>query len=131
MIEETNNIEKSLRPSEWWRKRRRNYNTAIILSGIGAFICYLVVFETFHNRLGPGADVTLFTTLFQGIVYLIVIGIANICYYIGPISEKIIKPKDIDRYRNTAYNLGLWGSIILPFLIPILVLIRALLSTET
>lgn len=126
-----NSIENSLQSSEWWRKRRLQYNTAIILTGIGAFICYLVVFGIFHKRLGPGADVTLFTTMFQGIAYLLVIGVANICYYIGPISEKIIKPKDIDRYRNIAYNLGLWGSVILPFTIPILVIIRALLSTET
>ena len=125
------NIEKRTNSSEWWRSRRLQYNTAIILAGIGAFICYLVIFGIFHKRLGPGADVTPFTTLFQGVAYLLVIGIANICYYIGPISEKIIKPKDIDRYRNTAYNMGLWGSIILPFLIPILVLIRALLSPET
>ncbi len=59
--------------------------------------------------------------MFQAIGYLIAMGIANICYFIGPISERMLNPKNVKMYRQVTYNLGYWLSVLLPFSIPALV----------
>ena len=71
----------------------------------------------------PDADITVFTTLFQGIGYLLMIGVANAFYFLGPIMELMMKPADTARFRKVAFGLGYWGSVALPFLIPIFLLI--------
>jgi hypothetical protein len=53
-------------------------------------------------------------------------GIANLLYNLGAYSEKIIKPKNIDKYRKQTFNLGFWFSCGLPFLIPLVLLITNL-----
>ena len=115
-------------PFEWWGRHRARYNFALILAGIGAFICFVVIFEIFKHKMGPEDEITVFTIAFQGAAYLIAIGLANICYFIGPVSEKIIKPKDVHRYRRNSYRMGFWGSFVLPFSVPIIMLIACLLK---
>ncbi len=72
--------------------------------------------------LPPDADfeVTIFTTFFQGVGYLFMIGIANVCYYLGPVSERVVHPRDPERYRHICFRLGFWFSVLLPFSIPAL-----------
>jgi hypothetical protein len=48
-----------------------------------------------------------------------VIGIANVCYLIGPFGEAWLKPADVERFRSTAFGMGFWGSVALPFLFPL------------
>jgi hypothetical protein len=69
----------------------------------------------------PGAEITLFTTAFQAVVYLLMIGVANICYLAGPLCESLIKPRNVDRYRRLTFQLGFWFSVLLPLTIPALV----------
>ena len=72
--------------------------------------------------LPPDADfeVTLFTTLFQGIGYLFMIAVANVCYRLGPWSERVLRPRDPERFRRICFRLGFWFSVLLPFSIPAL-----------
>ncbi len=114
----------------WWERHRAKYNLALILAGIGAFICYGVVLEIFGARLGPDAEITILTTLIQGVGYYFGIFLANIFYFIGPISEEILKPKDVHRYRKYAYGMGYWGSVALPFSIPVILSILCLLPEQ-
>lgn len=65
-------------------------------------------------------EVTIFTTLFQGISYLFMMGLANIFYFLGPLSERVIRPRDSERYRRLCFRLGFWFSVLLPFSIPLL-----------
>ena len=109
----------------WWRARRLRYNGALVVAGILAFICYVTVAWTAIERIDPGVEVTVFTTLFQGMGYLFAIGIANVCYYLGPVSERVIRPRDPARFRRIAYGLGFWFSVLLPFAIPALLLYLA------
>lgn len=116
--------EKELR-NKWWNSKRGKYNLGLIISGILAFIlCSLVV--EFIVPLDSDVEITLFTIFFQGIGYLVMIGIANLIYNLGAYSEKIIKPNNIDEYRIRTFNLGFWFSCGLPLLIPLSLLITYL-----
>ena len=106
----------------WWSAQRRRYNIGLFFAGIIAFICYATVVFTFEKRI-PDADITIFTTLFQSIGYLFMMAVANVFYCLGPITEKVIKPRNIMRFRKLTFGLGYWGSVSLPFLIPIWLLI--------
>lgn len=108
---------------QWWESRRLRYNLGLIIAGILAFSCCVVVVGTdrFMQR-HPEAEMTLFTTLFQGVAYLFMMGIANLCYLLGPGSERLIKPKNVTTYRKLMFGLGFWFSVLLPFGIPALLL---------
>ena len=114
------NNEKTER-KKWWSEKRLKYNVGLVVSGFLAFFVYCVVVK-YVIPPAPDVEITLFTIIFQGIGYLIMIGIANIFYNIGEFSEKIIKPKNIEQYRNRTFHLGFWFSCGLPFLIPIILL---------
>ena len=118
------NNEKSDR-KKWWSEKRLKYNIGLIISGFLAFIAYSIVVE-YVIPPAPDVEITLFTIIFQGIGYLIMMGIANIFYNIGEFSEKIIKPKNVDRFRKRTFNIGFWISCGLPFLIPIILLLTYL-----
>ena len=107
---------------EWWSRRRLRYNIGLVVAGLLAFACYVaVVFRGIS--LGaipdPGA-INLLTTIAQGAGYLVMMVIANLCYSIGPLSERIVKPTDAARYPRIAFRLGFWFSVLLPFSIPAL-----------
>lgn len=114
---------------QWWNKRRLHYNVSLICAGILAFICYVMVIYTSGDVI-PDAEITIFTTLFQGIGYLILIGLANIFFFAGPIFEKLIKPKNVIRYRTIAYKMGYWFSVLLPFSIPAILIYLVLFFPE-
>lgn len=108
----------------WWASQRRRYNRGLILAGLLAFVCYATVVFVFDERI-PDPEITVFTILLQAVGYLIMMGIANVCYYLGPISESIIHPSNPTRFRAVAFALGYWGSASLPFIIPVLLLMLA------
>jgi len=110
----------TLSAREWWGKHRFRYNVALVVAGMLAFVAYATIVITFEERI-PYVEITGFTIIFQAIGYLIAIGIANIFYFIGPISETLLKPKDITGYRRVTYSLGFWFSVLLPFSIPVMV----------
>ena len=101
--------------ADWWAQRRWPYNRALAIAGIAAFLCYAAAFEARCTNV-PEAEITLFTTAFQGVGYLVAMAIANVCFNLGRWSEAILRPRDPDRYRHRTYRLGLWFSVALPFL---------------
>jgi hypothetical protein len=110
--------------SAWWGQRRLRYNIGLVVAGLLAFVTYASLVFTFEDRI-ENVDITIFTTAFQAIGYLVAMGLANICYLLGPISERIIKPRDVTKYRNITFRLGFWFSVLLPFSIPMLVVYKA------
>ena len=120
MGNETWNNKAELR-KEWWRKKRVKYNIGLIISGLLAFILSIIVVELIVTKSEKNweGELTIFSILFQGIGYLIMIGIANLFYYLGSVSELIIEPKNPEKYRNLTYKIGYWFSCGIPFLIPI------------
>jgi hypothetical protein len=112
-------------PRAWWERRRLRYNVGLVVAGLLAFVCYVVVvWRAASNGAMPGDDeieITLFTTAFQTVGYLFMMAVANVCYDAGQLSESLVKPTDVDRYRRVTFRLGFWVSVLLPFGIPALV----------
>ena len=104
----------------WWEARRGRYNVGLLVAGVLAFICYVVVCCTLLPQVLDASQIkiTLFTTLCQGVGYLLMMGVANVCYFLGPLSESFFQPSDVERYRRICYLLGFWFSVLLPFGIP-------------
>ena len=114
--------------TEWWATRRWRYNLGLVISGLVAFIAYAIIFWTFEERFGPDTEITVFTIIFQGIGYMLMIGLANLFYFLGPFCEQMVAPNDLDRFRRRLFALGFWFSCALPFSVPVLVLAQALFS---
>lgn len=109
----------------WWEQRRLRYNIGLVVAGLLAFVCYVgAVDRGISSGAMPGAEITLFTTAFQAMGYLFMMAVANLCYFVGPVSESIVEPTNLDRYRRVTYRLGFWFSVLLPFSIPALVLLN-------
>jgi len=107
---------------DWWQSKRLDYNIWLIIAGILSFLIYVSLVWSFPEAV-PEAEITAFTVIFQGVGYLIAMGIANLCFYAGQISEDLFKPKNLEQYRQITYQLGKWFSFILPFMIPMLILL--------
>lgn len=107
-------------PRDWWEAHRLQYNLSLVIAGIIAFCCYVAVVSSdrFMSR-HPEAEITAFTTFFQGVGYLFMIAVANLCYFLGPLSEGVLHPANPHRYRRILYSLGLVFSVALPFGIPL------------
>ena len=101
---------------QWWGKRRLRYNMGLLVAGPLGFACYAFAIQRRIDLHAPGEfEITIFTTLFQGFAYLVMIGMANLCYYFGPWSERLLHPNKVERYRKIAFRLGFWFSVLLPF----------------
>jgi hypothetical protein len=100
----------------WWSRRRLRYNVALIVAGLVGFCSYAAAVDRCILLHVPGEwEITIFTTVFQGFAYLVMIGVANICYFLGPWSERVFQPRNVATYRKTAFRLGFWFSILLAF----------------
>jgi hypothetical protein len=119
-----------LEASVWWEQRRKLYNIALVVAGLGAFACYAAVLDHFScsgpdcGRSSEGPEITLFTIGFQGIGYLFAMGVANVLFGLGALCEEFFRPKNRARWRRTLFTLGLSFSVALPFLVPVLVALR-------
>jgi hypothetical protein len=102
---------------QWWGARRLGYNLALALAGFVAFIAYVALAWGFEERFNQ-LEITLFTIIFQAFGYLVFMTIANVFYFLGPLSEGVLKPSDPYSYRTSTYKLGLCFSVALPFLFP-------------
>ncbi len=100
----------------WWQGRRLGYNMALTAAGIAAYLLTVGLHYAFGDPVWADWRDALGATLFLGTAYLVVIGLANVCYLIGPFGEAWLKPADVERFRQTAYRMGLSGSVALPFL---------------
>jgi len=104
----------------WWSARRRQYTVSLLLAGAIAFLLYAAAVE-FRCSGEPEAEITIITTFFQGFIFLIAVGIANLFFNLGPILETRFAHADREAYRRRAFRTGLWFSVALPFLVPLLV----------
>ncbi|PYX10806.1 MAG: hypothetical protein DMG88_01350 [Acidobacteria bacterium] len=113
----------------WWSGQRLGYNIGLVIAGPLAFVCYAAVGEWCIQRHSTvDFEITIFTIFFQAVGYLLMMGVANVLYYLGPFSEKIIKPSRIANFRKMAFRLGFWFSVLLPFIVPISLFLRCALG---
>lgn len=98
-------------------------------AGALAFVCYVAVVAWGSSKGAiQDADITLFTTLFQGAGYLVIMLLANILYRLGPLSERLVQPSDPEKYRRIMFGLGYWFSVLLPFSVPATLLTLCLIA---
>lgn len=112
---------------QWWLSRLPKYNLGLVIAGVSAFIAYVLIGSLFLPATEE-FEVTFFTVLLQGCGYVIMMVIANVCYLIGPASEIMLQPDNVSQYRQKWYKLGCQFSFALPFCVPVLLLVIALLN---
>ena len=73
----------------WWSGRRRRYNLGLLVAGVAGFIGYAAAVERCIALHAPGDwEITIFTTIFQAFAYLVMVGVANVFFLLGPWSER-------------------------------------------
>jgi hypothetical protein len=107
-----------LNAGDWWSTQRRRYNITLILAALVSGISLLVILGLFEERL-PCLEITLFTLFGGGLLFALGLALANICYFLGPLSERIIRPRNTASFRRRAYGLGLAFSLLLIFAPPL------------
>ena len=108
----------------WWESRRLRYNIGLAIAGASAW----GVFAAESLLMTDWFSLSVSGTLATGLLWLVAMGVANLLYFLGPVSERVLKPTDRDAYRRRVFGLGFWFSMAVPFLFPAAVLI-AILST--
>lgn len=104
---------------KWWEARRLRYNLALALAGWIAYGLGAAISYGFDRPIWQNWSGAVGMTLFLGVGFLVLMGIANICYLAGAFVESALKPADVNAYRKSAYALGFWGSVAIPFLFPL------------
>jgi hypothetical protein len=114
----------------WWQARRLRYNLTLAAGGWAAYGVAVALNYAFGHPVWRDWRGGLGMTIFLGAAYLVVMGFANVCYLLGPAVESWARPADVMGYRRTAYAMGLWGSLIVPAIFP-LVQLAALIGRAT
>ena len=102
----------------WWQAKRLRYNLALAVAGWLAYFLAVGLNYGFGHPVWRDAPGALGMTLFLGTVWLVLMGFANVAFLLGPAVEGWTPPADIGRYRETAWRMGLWGSVAVPFVFP-------------
>ena len=106
----------------WWESRRLRYNIGLAIAGASAW----GVFAAESLLMTDWFSLSVSGTLATGLLWLVAMGVANLLYVLGPVSERVLKPTDRDAYRRRVFGLGFWFSMAVPFLVPAAVLIAIL-----
>lgn len=126
-MKENSNFTKS-QIKDWWSQRRLNYNLGLIISGFIAFVLYVILGINLIMPYDSEFEITLFTIVFQGIGYLIMIVFANLFYSLGVRQDLNYNKGNTNDFRKNLYNLGFWFSVSLPFLAPGMIVISFFLN---
>jgi hypothetical protein len=113
---------------QWWTIKRAKYNISLIISGALAFVIFLIVGLIFRCPSDDEFEITLFTIVFQGFGLLLFMLIANVFFSLGYFVDRVFNKKDSQHFRERLFAIGLWFSVSLPFLIPLLTVVKYLLS---
>ncbi|GAA4335839.1 hypothetical protein GCM10023149_44110 [Mucilaginibacter gynuensis] len=119
-----NNLNRQQISLDWWQKRRLHYNKGLVIAGIIAFVLYVILGSLLIAPHDEEFEITLFTMFFQGVGYLIMMGVANLFYTLGYAVDAGFNTTDNDAFRVRLYKLGYWFSFGLPFLVPLAVVLK-------
>jgi hypothetical protein len=111
----------------WWAARRLRYNITLIIAAPVSAVCSLVVWGLFEERL-PCVEITGFTMIGGAILFLPFLLLANACYSLGSLSERLINPRNAIAFRHWVYGAGVAFSLLLIFSPPIINLVAALMG---
>lgn len=113
----------------WWEARRLRYNIGLAIAGWSAWGLFAIEMLMFRPLAEDSTAILRPAIILgQGLVWLVIMGVANILYLLGPFSEVVLRPSEPDAYRRRMFGLGFWGSMAVPFLFPAAVLTGLLLQ---
>ena len=103
----------------WWEGRRMKYNIALLKAGgIAAGMTNIFVLS-----LIPDVEVFGFLFAITLFVALAIMTGANICYFSGYLFDRFLNTDDSEGLRRNLYQVGYYGSMAVPFLIPLWILL--------
>ena len=111
----------------WWSARRVRYNIALLIAAPLSVAALLAVWGLFEAQL-PCLEITAFSIALWGILFPFGLSIANICYLLGPLVERAIRPRSPKRFRQWAFGAGIAFSVALIFAPVVATLATALLA---
>ncbi|MCY1660088.1 hypothetical protein [Chryseobacterium sp. SL1] len=109
---------------EWWFKRRMKYNIGLLIAGFISFNMYWFLGELLIFPYDDSFEVTLFTIFFQSIGYFFFILTANFFYTFGYFTDRFFNENYSEEFRVRLFNIGFGISVLIPFLIPVLIIIE-------
>ncbi|KUJ50381.1 hypothetical protein [Chryseobacterium sp. JAH] len=113
---------------DWWRERRTEYNVGLAVSGMLAFILYVISGVRLIMPYDDEFEITLFTIVFQAVGYLFMIGVANLFYFFGVLYDLTYNKDNTSQFRKKLFKLGFWISVSIPFLAPLIIVISYFLN---
>ena len=113
----------------WWSARRLRYNVTLLIAAPISAVILLTVWWLFAERF-PCLEITGVAVILWAILFLVAVGFANICYFLGPLSERLIRPRNALAFRRRTYGAGVAFSLLLIFSPPILNLLLAFLGPQ-
>lgn len=113
---------------DWWRERRTEYNVGLAVSGMLAFILYVISGVRLIMPYDDEFEITLFTIVFQAVGYLFMIGVANLFYFFGVLHDLTYNKDNTSQFRKKLFKLGFWISVSIPFLAPLIIVISYFLN---
>ncbi len=108
---------------EWWSARRGLYNVTLLIAASISVISLFVVSGLFSERLPCREFPTIFSMFISAPFFF---ALANACYSLGSLSERLIRPRNVMAFRNWLYRAGVAFSLLLIFEPPIFNLAAAL-----
>jgi hypothetical protein len=123
-----------LSTGEWWSEQRGPYNFAFLIAGVIAFAACELLACTVIARVDPYIEITIFSLIVQTFLFSVVMGVglgfANLFYFLGPLSERLVRPQNPQHFRTIVYGIGYWFSVALPFAAPALLLYLGLFHPD-
>jgi hypothetical protein len=110
----------------WWSAHRRQYNIALLISAPISAASLFAVWAVFEDRL-PCLEISGFSIAFGIILFALGLGLANICYFLGPLAERLVRPHNAIAFRRWVYATGLALLLLLVFSSPLMNLHAAIL----
>jgi len=104
----------------WWQAKRLRYNLSLAGAAWAAYFLMVGESQAFGHPVWEGVGGAISMTIFCGAGWLVVTGFANVAFLLGPALESWLKPSDTARYRQSAWRMGFWGSLAVPFIFPVL-----------
>ena len=102
---------------EWWEAQRGAFNRSLLFVGLMVVVLYYGIIHTGLGKYRFAAfEFNWWTLFFQGVLYLIYMGIANLLYNAGLIVESMRKPAAVKAFSRRAYQLIFWSGMAAPFL---------------
>jgi hypothetical protein len=109
---------------EWWFKKRIKYNIGLLIAGFISFNMYWFLGELLIFPYNDSFEVTLFTIFFQSIGYFFFILAANFFYTLGYFTDRFFNKNYSQEFRARLFNIGFGISLLIPFLIPVFIVIE-------